>query len=140
MENNKQVVHISATVKAPVEKVWKYWNGSEHIVQWNSAGGGWHCPRATNDLRVGGKISSRMESADGSEGFDFEGTYDLVKEKEEIAYTLGDGRKVHIRFREDNGITHITESFEAENTFPVEMQQQGWQAILDNFKAYTEKN
>ena len=81
-----------------------------------------------------------MESADGSQGFDFEATYDVVKEHEEIAYTLGDGRKVQIFFTEKDGSTHIDESFEAENQFPVEMQQQGWQAILDNFKQYTEKN
>lgn len=140
MENKKTVVNIAASVNAPAAKVWEYWNEPAHIVKWNSAGGGWHCPRATNDLRVGGKINSRMESEDGSQGFDFEGTYDLVKENEEIGYTLGDGRKVHIRFTEKDGATHIAESFEAENTFPLEMQQQGWQAILDNFKQYTEAN
>ena len=28
--------------------------------------------------------------------------------------------------------------FEAESENPVEMQRDGWQAILNNFKAYTE--
>lgn len=32
----------------------------------------------------------------------------------------------------------VTETFDAENENPVEMQRGGWQAILDNFKAYAE--
>jgi len=32
----------------------------------------------------------------------------------------------------------VTESFEAEGTNADEMQRAGWQAILENFKNYTE--
>jgi hypothetical protein len=43
-------------------------------------------------------------------------------------------------FFEDNtcGTIKVTETFEAENENPVEMQRVGWQAILDNFKKYVE--
>ena len=79
-----------------------------------------------------------MEAKDGSGGFDFGGTYDIVKTNEEIHYALGDGRKVEIRFITNGHETRIIETFEAENVYPIEQQQKGWQSILDNFKKYTE--
>src|SRR5690606_4072175 len=91
-----------------------------------------------NDLRVGGSFVSRMEAKDDSFGFDFGGTYDEVKQHEVIAYTLGDGRKVRIDFKANEGSTTVTETFDAESTHPVDVQQQGWQAIMDNFKSYVE--
>jgi len=57
-----------------------------------------------------------------------------------IAYTLGDGRKVKIFFTSHGNETKVVETFEAENTNSVELQRSGWQAILDNFKKYTEEN
>lgn len=138
METTKKVT-VEATVQAPVEKVWKYWSEPDHIKKWNSASDDWHTPVAENDLRVGGTFRSRMEAKDGSFGFDFGGTYDEVKEHEVIAYTLGDGRKVQITFKGQGNETQITETFDAEATNPIEMQQQGWQAILDNFKKYAEQ-
>lgn len=137
--NCKQTITIKTTVNAPIEKVWKYWTEAEHIKKWNSASEDWHTPYAENDLRVGGKFFSRMEAKDGSFGFDFGGIYDEVKLYKVIAYTLGDGRKVKINFVDREGLTEIAETFEAESTNPIEMQQGGWQAILDNFKKYTEK-
>lgn len=133
-------ITVEATVNAPVEKVWKFWSGPEHITRWNAASEDWHTPHAENDLRVGGKFSARMEAKDGSFGFDFGGTYDAVKTNEHIAYTLGDGRKVTIDFLSQGNATKVVETFEMENTNPEEMQRVGWQAILDNFKKYTESN
>ena len=133
-------ITISATVNAPVEKVWDFWNTPEHVSKWNSASEDWHTPVAENDLRNGGEFRYRMEAKDGSIGFDFGGVYDDVKENQSIAYTLGDGRKVHILFENSGDSTKITETFDAENTNPVEMQRDGWQAILNNFKKYTEGN
>jgi uncharacterized protein YndB with AHSA1/START domain len=135
---NKSTITVKSTVKAPVDKVWNYWTRPEHITQWNHASDDWHTPHAENDLRVGGKFSARMEATDGSVGFDFGGVYDAVKENEYIAYTLGDERKVSITFSAHGNETEIEETFEAENSNPLEMQQSGWQAILDNFKDYTE--
>ncbi|MGC4104095.1 SRPBCC family protein [Ferruginibacter sp.] len=137
---NRTVITVQATVNAPVQKVWDYWNQPQHITQWCSASPDWHTPRAENDLREGGSFSSRMEAKDGSFGFDFGGIYDVVKNNEYIEYTIGDGRKVKIHFTPSGDTTKIVESFEAEETNPVEMQQGGWQAILDNFKKYTESN
>jgi uncharacterized protein YndB with AHSA1/START domain len=135
----KTVLTVESVINAPVEKVWKVWSSPEDIIKWNSASEDWHTPTAKNDLRVGGSFSSRMEARDGSMGFDFHGVYDAVKTNEYIEYTMGDGRKVKVIFSSDGNTTKVTEHFEAENTHSLEMQQGGWQAIMDNFKTYAEK-
>lgn len=134
------MITIEATVNAPAEKVWEYWNNPEHIKQWCSASPDWHVPSATNDLRTGGDFCTRMEAKDGSFGFDFGGVYDDVQTNKHIAYTMGDKRTVDVIFDADGGSTKITESFEAETMHPLDFQQMGWQAILDNFKKHTESN
>lgn len=137
---NKTTITIENTVNAPVEKVWQYWTTPVHICKWNNASDDWHTPRAENDLRVGGKFSSRMEARDGSLGFDFWGIYDEVKTHELIAYTMGDGRKAEIIFTSRGNATKVVVTFETETENSVELQRGGWQAILDNFKKYTETN
>jgi uncharacterized protein YndB with AHSA1/START domain len=134
----KNWITVSIEVEAPIEKVWKFWSGPEHIIKWNSASDDWHTPKAENDLRVGGKFSSRMEAKDGSMGFDFGGTYDQVKINECIEYTMEDGRKARINFNSEGNRTKIIESFEAETINSIELQKGGWQAILNNFKNYAE--
>ena len=136
----KTNIAVQSTINAPVEKVWDYWTKPEHIKQWNHASDDWHSPRSENDLRVGGSFSTRMEAKDGSMGFDFGGVYDAVELYKYIAYTMGDGRKVETSFTSQGDKTEVVESFEAENTHSLEMQKGGWQAILDNFKKYTESN
>jgi uncharacterized protein YndB with AHSA1/START domain len=136
----KTVITVENTIDAPVAKVWEFWTKPEHIIKWCNASDDWHTPRAENDLKVGGKFVSRMEAKDGSMGFDFSGVYDAVRTNEYIEYTLGDDRKVKINFTAQGNKTKVVESFEAENTHSIEMQQGGWQAILDNFKKYTEAN
>jgi len=131
-------VTVEATVNAPVEKVWKTWSEPQHIKQWCAASDDWHAPKAENDLKTGGTFSTRMEAKDGSFGFDFGGVYDNVKKNELIEYTMGDGRKVRVAFTPSGDTTKIVETFDAETTNPVDMQRTGWQAILDNFKKYTE--
>ena len=133
-------ITVQNSINAPVQKVWEYWSKPEHITKWSNASDDWHTPRAENDLREGGKFLSRMEARDGSMGFDFGGVYDEVKEHNRIAYTMGDGRKVEVDFETSGDETKVVETFDAENTHPVEMQRGGWQAILDNFKKYVEAN
>lgn len=134
----KTIITVTTTVNAPVQKVWECWTKPEHITKWNNASDDWHTPSSTNDLKVGGRFTARMEAKDGSMGFDFGGVYDAIRANEYIEYTLGDDRKVKISFIPvDNG-TKVSESFEAETTHSPEMQKTGWQAILDNFKKYTE--
>lgn len=135
----KVQITVQSKVNARVEKVWEYWNAPEHIMKWNSASPDWHTPKSENDLRVGGKFCARMEAKDGSFGFDFGGVYDEVVANERIAYTMEDGRKTEITFINHGHTTEVIETFDAEGQNPVEMQQAGWQAILDNFKKYTEE-
>ena len=115
MEPVKKIkITIEATVNAPVEKVWDYWSGPQHITQWNNASEDWHTPHAENDLRTGGKFLSRMAAKDGSMSFDFVGTYDAVKKNERIAYTMGDGRTAEMIFSSKGNETKVTTTFEAE--------------------------
>ena len=137
-ESMSTTITVKNPINAPVEKVWKLWTEPSHIMKWNYASYDWHTPRAENDVRDGGKFVWRMEAKDGSAGFDFGGVYTGVKMYERIAYTLGDGRKVNILFEKTEAGTCVTETFEAENQNPLEMQRGGWQAILDNFRKYAE--
>lgn len=136
----KTLITVEAVVNAPVEKVWVFRTNPEHIVKWNAASDDWHTTRSENDVHAGGKFSARMEAKDGSFGFDYWGVYDEVKTNELLESTLGDGRKLTVTFEVDGDTTKVTETFEAEATNPVEMQRGGWQAILNNFKNYTEES
>ncbi|MDZ4083091.1 MAG: SRPBCC family protein, partial [Bdellovibrionales bacterium] len=133
-------IQIEATIRAPLQKVWAYWTSPEHITKWNFAIPEWHCPKATNDLRVAGKYFARMEAKDGSFGFDFEAVYDEVIPQEKIVYSMPDGRKVTTTFAHDGTATKVTTIFDAEKQNPEEMQRNGWQSILNNFKKYSEAN
>lgn len=133
-----QSITVQTVILAPVGKVWECWTNPKHITQWNFASVDWHSPRAENDLRVGGKFLSRMESRDGSIGFDFSGEYVQIELYKQINYLLDDGRRVEIKFEPDNKGTLLTEVFESEQENPPEMQQAGWQAILYNFKKHVE--
>ncbi|HLG04376.1 MAG TPA: SRPBCC family protein [Bacteroidia bacterium] len=136
----KTQVTVQTVINAPIGKVWKCWTTPEHIMKWNNASDDWHTPSAENDLRTGGKFSARMEAKDGSVGFDFRGVYDRVVTNENIDYTMGDGRKVNITFSTKDNETTVIETFDAENQNSIEMQRNGWQAIIDNFKKYVEAN
>ena len=134
----KNRITVETVVNAPVEKVWNTWNEPEHIKAWCHASDDWHAPASTNDLRTGGTFSTTMAAKDGSFSFDFGGVYDNVKENELIEYTMGDGRQAQIIFTKQGDSTKVVETFDAEGTHSLDMQKAGWQAILDNFKKYTE--
>lgn len=131
-------ITIEITVNAPVEKAWEFYTNPEHVMKWNHASDDWHSPRAENDLRVGGTFNYRMEAKDGSFGFDFGGTYTAVTPFEYIAYTMGDGRTVAVSFTSNGSETKVTTVFDPESENPIEMQRDGWQAILNNFKKCVE--
>ena len=135
----QEKIAIEADIQAPVETVWRCWTAPEHMVQWNFASDDWRCPSAENDLRVGGRCRSRMEAKDGSFGFDMEYVYDEVVPQQKLSYTLTDGRTVQMRFESVGGATRVSTLFDPEKQNPAEMQQAGWQAILNNFKAYVER-
>lgn len=133
-----QRVTIETTVNAPLATAWETWTKPEHVTKWNHASDDWHSPTGKSDLREGGEFSYRMEAKDKSVGFDFGGKYTKVIHQKQIEYTMGDGRTVSATFTEKDGKTHIVQSFDAESENPVEMQRQGWQAIMDNHKKYAE--
>jgi len=136
--NNLNPITISATVNATPEKVWQFWNLPEHVTQWNQATPDWHCPKASSELRVGGKFSATMAAKEGSFSFDFEGTYTEVIPNELLRYTMPDGRKMEVKFVSEGNATIITETFDPETQNPIEMQEAGWTMILNSFKNYAE--
>lgn len=81
-----------------------------------------------------------METKDGSMGFDFEGTYLKVEKRQLIEYILADDRKVKIEFSGYANETHVAETFDPETENSPELQREGWQAILENFRKYAERN
>lgn len=133
-----QKITVSAEINAPIEKVWAAWTNPADIMQWCNASDDWHAPKAENDLRVGGKFSTTMAAKDGSFSFDFSGEYSKVDPHKAIYYFMADGRTVEIEFAEDGTKSSIVETFDAESENPIEMQQEGWQAILNNFKKHVE--
>ncbi len=136
----KPIITVEATINSNINKVWEMWTKPEHVTQWCFASNDWHAPSSTCDFKVGGKTSTRMEAKDGSFGFDFWGTYDEIVINKKIAITMGDERKWDIYFSDVDGGVKIVEEFEAESENPLEMQQAGWQMILNNFKTYVENH
>jgi len=138
--NQPASLTVKTLVNAPIEKVWMFWTVPNHITRWTFASSDWHAPFAENDLRVGGKFKTTMAAKDGSVSFDFEGIYSEVEQHNKIAYALADGRQVEISFEDADGKTLVTEVFDLEDQNPLDLQETGWQAILDNFKKYAEHN
>ena len=135
--SNKIVV--TATINADAKKVWDYYTNPAHIVNWNFADPSWHCPTASNDMKVGGIYKARMEAKDGSFGFDFEAIYTEITDGKQFSYEFG-GRNATVTFENQDDQTEVIVSFDPEKENSLEMQKNGWQAILDNFKKYTETN
>ena len=134
-------IKIDITILKPVEKVWEYYNEPKHITKWNFAHESWHCPKAENDLRIGGTLKTRMEAKDQSFGFDFVAIYDEIIPLEKIKYHLEDERNVEILFEKiDASTTKIIITFDPESQNSREMQRDGWYAILDNFHKYVENH
>jgi len=136
--STKTNITIEATIKASVEKVWQNWTSTNAITKWNTASPEWHTTKAEHELKPGGKFSYRMEAKDGSFGFDFSGIFDVVKPNEYLESTIEDGRKVKTTLTRKGDETHLSQTFEAEDTHPVDFQREGWQNILNNFRNYVE--
>ncbi len=133
-------ITVTITIAKPVHEVFEYFTSAEHITKWNFAHESWECPSAETDLKEGGKFNYKMAAKDGSFAFDYTGTFDKIIPNELIEYHLDDQRKVQVKFsKTDDNRTEVTEIFDPESQSPAEMQMQGWQAILDNFKKYSEQ-
>ena len=109
------------------------------VEQWNTASPDWHCPRAENEPKEGGRFCYTMAAKDGSFSFDFTGTYTAVEPYSLIAFTMDDDRRAEMRFEAKDGGTLVVEKFEAEGTNPEEMQREGWQSILNNYRDYCDR-
>ncbi len=133
------MITVETNVIADLETVWDFWTSADHIKNWYHASPDWHVLNAENELSVAGQFKIVMAAKDGSFQFDFEGEYTKIVQYEFIEYHLIDGRKVSIQFSPEEDSIHITEIFEPENTNSLVVQKAGWQAILDNFKSYTEQ-
>ena len=129
-------ITVQTTVVTTPERAWHYYTEAEHVINWNFASKDWHCPAAINDLRVGGDFKITMAAKDGSMEFDLEGTYDEVTPYEHIAYTFINGRKVSVDFAPQDDLTAVKVTFDPEGEHPRELQQEGWQSILDNYRRY----
>lgn len=133
-------ITIQVVVAADRQKVWNCYTQPEHITKWNFATDTWHCPAASNDMRVGGKYLARMEAKDGSFAFDFEAVYNEIVDGEKFTYTMPDNREIQVSFEKMDDKTRVTVTFDPENVNPVDLQRDGWQSILDNFRRYAEGN
>ncbi|TNE69287.1 hypothetical protein EP331_14525 [bacterium] len=132
-------LHISCEIIGKdIQTVWDCMFKAEHVMNWNFASDDWHCPNATGDLRPGGIFTFTMAAKDGSFSFDFGGTYNKVEPYSYVSYALGDGRTVEVHLKEEDGLVKIDEYFEPESRNPDDMQQAGWQSILNNYKKYVE--
>jgi uncharacterized protein YndB with AHSA1/START domain len=132
-------ITIEVIIRGEVEKVWEYWTSPAHMTVWNHASDDWECPRATNDLTVGGMLTATMAAKDGSFSFEFGGTYTEIIPLKKLAYVMGDGRVVTVTFEAVSPTeTKVSEEFDPESENTPERQREGWQAILDNFKAHVE--
>lgn len=134
---NSTKITVSAWIDAPLAKAWDSYTNPVHIVNWNYADAGWHCPSASNEMKIGGLYKARMEAKDGSFGFDFEAVYTEIVVENYFTYEFG-GRVATVEFRKSDNKTEVVVTFDAETENPVDLQKAGWQAILNNFKTYTE--
>ncbi len=134
------MITVSTNIIASLEKVWDFWNNPNHIQNWYFASNDWHCPKASNDLQIDKSFNIRMEAKDGSFGFDFEGKYTKIIDFQLIEYILEDDRKVITTFEKQKNSVLVTQKFDAETENSKELQQNGWQSILNNFKKCVERN
>ena len=133
-------ITVETIVNADIEKIWSYFTQAQHIEKWYNASDDWHTPKATNDLQVNGKFDYRMEAKDGSFGFNFTGVFTVVDTHKKIAFTMDDGRKATVDFTKENNTIKVVETFDAEEENTYDLQEMGWQSILNNFKKYVEIN
>ena len=82
----------------------------------------------------------RMETSDGSDGFDHAGTYDRVIPNELIEYTVADGRKTRIVFSSNGDATTVSETFEPVKGTPFALQREFCQAVLNKFRVFVEES
>lgn len=134
----QDTITVETDIQAPIDLVWDAYTAPEHIMEWNHASEDWHCPEAENDLEPGGAFCYTMAAKDGSQSFDLNGTFDEIVPGRLLTFTLDDSRHVRVTFDREGDSVHVTVEFEMEHENSEELQREGWQAILDNFKKHAE--
>lgn len=133
------MLQVMTTVAFDIETVWHKWNDPHHIRHWYFASDDWYVTHVRNHLEAGGELVIGMAARDGSVAFDFKGVYDEVVEFDRLSMTLDDGRIIQIQFVDDGDNIMIKERFEPDEETAPELQQEGWQNIIDSFKRYCEQ-
>jgi uncharacterized protein YndB with AHSA1/START domain len=139
-------ITVSTIIAAPISTVWECFTTSDHVQGWNYASADWECPRATNELRVGGRFCYVMGAKDKSLEFNFSGIFTTVEVDNCLEYIMCEvdsepmdsDRRVRVTFQSQGENTIVTETFDPEDENPEELQKRGWQSILNNFKGYVE--
>lgn len=135
-----QRITVQVDVEATPQQAWDAFTRDDAVVVWNHASDDWHCPAASGDLRPGGTFSQTLAAKDGSVAFEMTGEYTVVEPPHRLAYTMADGRAVEVGFAEQpDGSTRVTETFDPEDTNPLDLQRAGWQATLDNYRTYADE-
>ena len=133
-------IAVEVTVDVTPDRAWDFFTVESAVTQWNQASPDWHCPSAHIDLRVGGRHAARMEAKDGSFGFDYLGTYEEVNPPHSLTLRLEDRRLVRTTFEAFGTGTRVRTVFDAETANPADLQQQGWQSILDSYASFVERS
>lgn len=133
-------ITIDTHVPVPPDVAWHAFTSADAITQWNFASPEWCCPSAEVDVCEGGRHLARMEARDGSMGFDFAGIYTEVVPHSALTLRLDDGRNARTTFEPEGAGTRVQTVFDPDTTHPVEMQRDGWQAILNTYAAYVAKS
>ena len=132
-------ITIDVMINSDIDTVWLKWTEASHIKSWYFASPDWWVPWVKQTFEVGKEFVYRMEAKDGSMGFDFTGKYTEINEKKSIVYILEDERKVITTFEIEHDGILLKQEFDVEDELSAEMQKQGWQAILNQFKKYIEE-
>jgi len=145
---------IKRLLNAPPERAFRAWTSPEHIQQWMRPEPGMVVPRASMDLRVGGKFRIQMKLPDG-EFFTAVGEFCEVKAPERLVYTWDwekDGSGTE--FGEVEGKTSLitveflergekTEFVLTHSRFATvesrDSHARGWGKITDSFATFVEK-
>lgn len=134
------MIEIYVSINSTLEEVWEKYTSVDDVQYWSFASSDWAAEGIENDLSEGGRFKNRNFAKDGSMEFMFSGIYDEIIPKQKIGYTLDDGRKVEVNFTQNGNTVELRQFFEPESENSEEMQKDGWQAYLDNFKKYIESS
>lgn len=132
MATNSVKITIESSIPAQIDTVWRVFNNPDDILQWDACDD-WHTAKVSNDLRLGGILSQRIEANDGATGFDVTATYTRIEPNRLIEFRMDDECVVCLEFIETRTGVIIRQTFDANPSIPIDDQRSEWQAVLDSF-------